>query len=67
MGVKKIIFIHSYRVEKSYWQTPLLEEKNIEEQLILGLEQAKDTVMPEVILAKRFKPFVEDELATYSL
>ena len=66
MGVKKIIFIHSYRVEKSYWQTPLLEEKNIEEQLILGLEQAKDTVMPEVILAKRFKPFVEDELATIS-
>ncbi|HAB91342.1 MAG TPA: 16S rRNA (uracil(1498)-N(3))-methyltransferase, partial [Pseudomonas sp.] len=27
-----------------------------------GLEQARDTVLPEIILAKRFKPFVEDEL-----
>lgn len=28
----------------------------------LGLEQAVDTILPEVILRKRFKPFVEDEL-----
>jgi len=62
MGVKHIIFINSYRVEKSYWQTPLLKEQNIQEQLILGLEQAKDTILPKVTLAKRFKPFVEDEL-----
>ena len=62
MGVKNIIFINSYRVEKSYWQTPLLLEENIQEQLILGLEQAKDTILPSVKLAKRFKPFVEDEL-----
>jgi len=62
MGVKRIIFINSYRVEKSYWQTPLLLEENIQEQLILGLEQAKDTILPSVKLAKRFKPFTEDEL-----
>ena len=34
------------------------------EQLILGLEQAKDTVLPEIHLRDRFKPFVEDEIAT---
>ncbi len=62
MGAKKIYFINSYRVEKSYWQTPLLQPEKINEQLILGLEQAKDTVLPEVILKKRFKPFIEDEL-----
>ncbi len=62
MGVKKIIFINSFRVEKSYWQTPLLSKENIQEQLILGLQQAKDTILPEVILEKRFKPFVEDKL-----
>ncbi len=62
MGVKKIIFINSYRVEKSYWQSPLLSSESIKEQLILGLEQAKDTVLPEVLLEKRFKPFVEDTL-----
>ncbi len=62
MGAKRIILINSYRVEKSYWQTPLLNDENIREYLTLGLEQAKDTVMPEVILEKRFKPFVEDQL-----
>ena len=30
--------------------------------MLLGLEQARDTVLPDIILAKRFKPFVEDEL-----
>ncbi|ODS23718.1 16S rRNA (uracil(1498)-N(3))-methyltransferase [Candidatus Endobugula sertula] len=64
MGVKKIIFLNSYRVEKSYWQTPLLSKEKINEQLILGLEQAKDTILPEIILEKQFKPFVEDHLPT---
>ena len=62
LGVKKIYLINSYRVEKSYWQTPLLEEDAIREHLLLGLEQACDTHMPEVHLIKRFKPFVEDDL-----
>lgn len=62
MGVAKLVLINSYRVEKSFWQTPFLQAEAIAEQLILGLEQARDTVLPEVILAKRFKPFVEDEL-----
>lgn len=62
MGVKRIFLIHSKRVEKSYWNSPALAEDAIREQLILGLEQAKDTVLPEVQLRKRFKPFVEDEL-----
>jgi 16S rRNA (uracil1498-N3)-methyltransferase len=62
LGVKKIYLINSYRVEKSYWQTPWLTAEAIRAQLILGLEQGRDTILPEVILAKRFKPFVEDEL-----
>jgi 16S rRNA (uracil1498-N3)-methyltransferase len=28
----------------------------------LGLEQARDTRLPQVLLRKQFKPFVEDEL-----
>jgi len=63
MGVKKLIFINSVRVEKSYWQTPILQEKNLQEHLILGLEQARDTVMPKIVFEKLFKPFVEDRLA----
>jgi 16S rRNA (uracil1498-N3)-methyltransferase len=62
IGVKTIYLINSYRVEKSYWQTPLLHEEAIQEHLLLGLEQGCDTIMPSVTLIKRFKPFVEDNL-----
>ncbi|MBN2994178.1 16S rRNA (uracil(1498)-N(3))-methyltransferase [Pseudomonas cedrina subsp. fulgida] len=62
MGVPKVVLVNSYRVEKSFWQTPFLEPAAIREQLILGLEQARDTVLPEIIIEKRFKPFVEDRL-----
>lgn len=63
MGVKRIFLIHSQRVEKSYWNSPALDEEKIREQLVLGLEQAKDTIMPQVWFRKKFKPFVEDELS----
>lgn len=49
MGVKRIHLIHSERVEKSFWQTPLLKTAAIRDQLLLGLEQAKATQMPEVL------------------
>jgi RsmE family RNA methyltransferase len=62
MGVPRVVLLNSYRVEKSFWQTPFLEPAALREQLILGLEQARDTVLPEIIIEKRFKPFVEDRL-----
>ena len=62
MGVKDIYLINSYRVEKSFWQTPFLKPEAIEEDFILGLEQSRDTQLPELHIRKRFKPFVEDEL-----
>jgi RsmE family RNA methyltransferase len=62
LGVKSVYFIHSYRVEKSYWQSPFLNESDVHHQLILGLEQSGDTALPRVHFKKRFKPFVEDEL-----
>lgn len=62
MGVPRLVLLNSYRVEKSFWQTPFLEPEAIREQLILGVEQARDTVLPEVTIEKRFKPFVEDRL-----
>jgi len=64
LGVKRLVLLNSYRVEKSYWQSPALSGKALQDQMILGLEQARDTVLPEVLLRKRFRPFVEDELPT---
>ncbi|MGD0282695.1 MAG: 16S rRNA (uracil(1498)-N(3))-methyltransferase [Dissulfurispiraceae bacterium] len=62
MGVKSIILINAYRVEKSYWKSPFLEKAEMEKQIILGLEQARDTIFPEIMLRPLFKPFVDDEL-----
>ena len=62
MGVKRIFLFHSRRVEKSFWKSPAIKEENLREQLILGLEQARDTILPKVELRPFFKPFVEDEL-----
>jgi 16S rRNA (uracil1498-N3)-methyltransferase len=62
LGVKHITLLHTRRVEKSYWQSPELAPERIREHLILGLEQARDTRLPEVTLAIRFRPFVEDTL-----
>lgn len=60
LGVEKIILLHSYRVDKSYWQTPFLQQ--LDDYVTLGLEQAGDTVAPEIECYRRFKPFVEDIL-----
>jgi RsmE family RNA methyltransferase len=62
MGVKRIALVASWRVEKSFWSSPVMEPGRIREQLLLGLEQGADTVLPEVLRRRRLKPFVEDEL-----
>ncbi len=62
MGVKRIFLMNSYRVEKSFWQSPVLEAESIQRQLVLGLEQSRDTILPEVCLRPFFKPFAEDEM-----
>ncbi len=61
MGIKKIIIINSYRVEKSFWKSPVLETDSLNRHIILGLEQGQDTIVPEILIRPLFKPFVEDE------
>lgn len=61
-GAAEVHLINSYRVEKSYWQTPVLAAATIRDYLLQGLEQSRDTVLPPVHLHPRFKPFVEDQL-----
>jgi len=62
LGAARIILLNAWKVEKAYWASPKMKPENLREQLILGLEQAKDTVLPELRLARLFRPFVEDEL-----
>jgi RsmE family RNA methyltransferase len=62
MGVKRIVLVGSWRVEKSYFASPLLAPEALRAELLLGLEQGRDTVLPQVSIRRFFKPFVEDEL-----
>ena len=62
LGVNDIILINSYRTQKSYWQSPMLGR--LDEFVLEGLQQGVDTIAPRISLQKRFKPFVEDELAS---
>lgn len=62
VGIKKIYIIESWRVEKSYWASPVLNNENLENHICLGLEQARDTIPPKIEFRRKFKPFVQDEL-----
>lgn len=60
IGVPSIVLTNSHRTEKSYWQSPALNQ--IEDFICEGLQQGGDTVPPLITLEKRLKPFVEDRL-----
>ena len=62
LGVPELHLINSYRVEKSYWQSPVLKQDALREYLLQGLEQSRDTQVPRVHHHNAFKPFVEDNL-----
>ena len=61
-GIADLHLIHSARVEKSYWQSPLLQPARVEEALLAGLERSRDTIAPRVHQHRRFRPFIEDQL-----
>ena len=62
MGVGQIYLINANRVEKSFFNASMVKNREFEEHLLLGLEQAMDTRLPQVKVQPRFRPFVEDEL-----
>ena len=59
LGVKRIVLMNAWRVEKSYWKSPRLSEENLLLQRVLGLEQARDTILPSIELQRFFRPYVE--------
>ena len=65
-GIKEIALIGTYRVEKSYWSSPLISDAVLKETATLSLEQVRDTVMPRITKYPRFKPFVEDVLPSFA-
>jgi len=66
MGVKHLVFFGSFKVEKSYWDSPVLSREIFEREAVTALEQCCDTIMPAVEYHKYFKKFVDDELPRLS-
>jgi 16S rRNA (uracil1498-N3)-methyltransferase len=64
LGIKKLYLFRTWRVESSYWQTPLLKKSVLHEEMLSGLSQACDTILPKIEIRKEFKPFLEDEVPT---
>lgn len=62
LGVDRLVLLAAARVEKSYLGSPALAPEQVRKHLVDGLEQAQDTVLPEVTLEPRFRPFVEDRM-----
>lgn len=62
LGVDRVVLVNAARVEKSYFDSKVLDPAFTAGLLELGLEQARDTVRPELLIRERFRPFIEDEL-----
>lgn len=63
LGVERLLVVGTARTEKSFWQSHDVAEAAIRERLLLGLEQARDTVLPPVELHRHFARLVEERLA----
>jgi RsmE family RNA methyltransferase len=66
LGVKHIYLINSWRVEKSFWQSPLLNMDELRKYMVLGLEQSRDTILPRISLNRFFMKFVREDLPSIS-
>jgi RsmE family RNA methyltransferase len=64
LGVGRIILTNAEKVERYYFDSHVLEPDFYNALLIEGLQQAGDTLLPEVRIIKELKPFLEDELNT---
>jgi len=62
MGVRSLHLIRANRVEKSYFQSPLIQAEHQQPYLIEGLSQGKLTRLPLVQVHDRFRRFFEEEL-----
>lgn len=62
LGVGRIVLLRADKVERYYFDSHVVESNFYKLLLIEGLQQARCTHLPEVLIRPRFKSFVEDEL-----
>lgn len=62
MGVGRIILVGAQKVEKDFWGATLLKEEIYRPLLVDGLMQAGTAALPQIIVRRRLRAFLEDEL-----
>ncbi len=62
LGVGRIVLVGARKVEKDFWGATLLKEEIYRPLLIEGLMQCGTTVLPELLVRRNFRRFLEDEL-----
>jgi RsmE family RNA methyltransferase len=67
LGFRQIVLFRSWRVDKSHLDSTAMDPEIQREHLLLGLEQARRTRLPQVLTFPLFKPMVEDALPQLDL
>ncbi len=62
LGVGQIILTNAERVERNYFDAHVLTPECYRSLLIEGLQQARDTRLPDVSIHRQFRVLVEDDL-----
>ena len=62
LGVGQIMLTNAERVERHYFDTHVLTAATYRPLLVEGLQQARDTRLPEVSIHRQFRILVEDRL-----
>lgn len=63
MGIAALHFVKAERAEKSYLSSNFLSEDSLKGEILKGLEQAKDSVPPEVRVHHKFDDVFKAELS----
>ena len=62
LGVGRILVSNAWKTERNYFDTHVLEPEHVREGLIEGLQQARDTRLPQVSVHRRFRKLIEEKL-----
>lgn len=65
LGAGRVIISNAWKTERNYFDTHVLEPEHIRAGLIEGLQQARDTRLPQVSVHRQFKKLVEDKLDAF--
>lgn len=58
-GVDRVVIVNSWRVDKSYFDSPRMQPSSLIDNARLGCEQGRHTWVPDVVVHRRFMAWVE--------